>query len=87
MEFGREYNFHLQSEPSRFDGQDIHKVLISVDDVIVKVEYNYGAIDFQNLKVYAGDPVNIATVATMKELDYGPFECSDKQKGSIQQTK
>ncbi|XP_066917054.1 uncharacterized protein [Clytia hemisphaerica] len=77
----REYNFHIQSEPIQFEGQDIQKVWIGVDDVIVNVVFNYVNIDIENVDVYGSGTASEAADVTIKELDYGPVEFSGKLKG------
>ena len=83
IEFGREYNIHMQTETAEMDGNQIHKIWLSIDDVIVGVIYNYDAREFDDVKVYTSNIWYEAGDATIKEMDYGPIEYSDKPKGDI----
>ena len=73
----------MQTETAEMDGNQIHKIWLSIDDVIVGVVYNYDAREFDDVKVYASNIWYEAGDATIKEMDYGPIEYSDKPKGDI----
>ena len=72
-EVNREYNIHMQTEAAIFNGNQIHKTWISVDNIIVGVGYNYNAQVLNDVKVYCGNPGTDLLDTTIKDLEYGPL--------------
>ena len=74
----------MQTETAELDGSQIHKIWLSVDDVIMGVVYNHAAREFDDVKVHASNILwHSVGDATIKEIDYGSIEYSDKPKGTL----
>ena len=81
-EENKEYNIQIQTEAANFNGSQIHKVWISVNNIIVGVGYNYNAEVLNDVKVYCGNPWKDVFDTTIKDFDYGALSSSGLTQGN-----
>ena len=82
-EVNKEYNIHMQMESANYDGNQIHKFWISIDDVIVGVGYNHNAQVLDDVRVFCAGPWHDVLDTTIRDLDYGALSSTNVTQGKF----